>query len=72
MSYFRFLCEAIKMQLFPNYRKDLKKLAREKAQMRKVAAGRAGKINEAEAEEEARTGFVDWGLARERRYHQTS
>jgi ATP-dependent RNA helicase DDX60 len=57
---------------FPNYRKDLKKLAREKAQMRKVATGRAGKINEAEAEKEARTGFVDWGLARERRYHQNS
>jgi ATP-dependent RNA helicase DDX60 len=50
---------------FPNYRKDLIKLAREKAQMRKVAAGKASKKNEAEAEEEAKTGFVDDSLVQE-------
>lgn len=50
---------------FPNYRKDLIKLAREKAQMRKVAAGRASKKNEAEAEEEAQSGFVDESLVQE-------
>lgn len=50
---------------FPNYRKDLIKLAREKAQMRKVAAGKASKKNEAEAEEEAKSGFVDESLIQE-------
>jgi ATP-dependent RNA helicase DDX60 len=50
---------------FPNYRKDLIKLAREKAQMRKVAAGKASKKNEAEAEEEAKSGFVDDSLVQE-------
>lgn len=50
---------------FPNYRKDLIKLAREKAQMRKVAAGKASKKNEAEAEEEAKAGFVDDSLIQE-------
>lgn len=50
---------------FPNYRKDLIKVAREKAQMRKVAAGKASKKNEAEAEEEAKAGFVDESLIQE-------
>jgi ATP-dependent RNA helicase DDX60 len=51
---------------FPNYRKDLIKVAREKAQMRKVAAGKASKNkNEAEAEEEAKAGFVDDSLIQE-------
>lgn len=51
---------------FPNYRKDLIKVAREKAQMRKVAAGKASKNkNEAEAEEEAKSGFVDDSLIQE-------
>lgn len=50
---------------FPNYRKDLIKVAREKAQMRKVAAGRASKENAAEAEEEAKQGFVDELLIQE-------
>ena len=51
---------------FPNYRKDLIKVAREKAQMRKVAAGKASKHNnEAEAEEEAKAGFVDDSLIQE-------
>jgi ATP-dependent RNA helicase DDX60 len=50
---------------FPNYRKDLIKVAREKAQMRKVAAGKASKKNEAEAEEEAKAGFVDDSLIQE-------
>jgi hypothetical protein len=44
---------------FPNYRKDLIKLAREKAAMRKVAAGRAKFENAAEAEEDAKSGFTD-------------
>jgi len=44
---------------FPDYRKDLIKVAREKAQMRKVAAGKADRVNAAEAEEEARAGFTD-------------
>lgn len=50
---------------FPNYRKDLIKTAREKAQMRKVAAGRASRENAAEAEEEAKAGFVDESLIQE-------
>lgn len=50
---------------FPNYRKDLIKMAREKALMRKVAAGKASKKNEAEAEEEAKSGFVDDSLVQE-------
>jgi hypothetical protein len=44
---------------FPDYRKDLIKLAREKAQMRKVAAGKADRVNAAEAEEDAKSGFTD-------------
>ena len=44
---------------FPEYRKDLIKIAREKAQMRKVAAGKADRKNEAEAEEEAKMGITD-------------
>jgi len=44
---------------FPSYRADLIKLAREKAQMRKVAAGKADRVNTAEAEEDAKSGFTD-------------
>mmetsp|Transcript_3905 Transcript_3905/g.4517 ORF Transcript_3905/g.4517 Transcript_3905/m.4517 type:complete len:1255 (+) Transcript_3905:202-3966(+) len=44
---------------FPNYRKDLMKQARERALMRKVAAGKASRENAAEAEEEAKSGFTD-------------
>jgi len=44
---------------FPNYRKDLIKLAREKAAMRKVAAGNSSRENAAEAEEDAQAGFED-------------
>mmetsp|Transcript_13603 Transcript_13603/g.18673 ORF Transcript_13603/g.18673 Transcript_13603/m.18673 type:complete len:1255 (-) Transcript_13603:141-3905(-) len=44
---------------FPDYRKDLIKLAREKAAMRKVAAGKASRENAAEAEEDAKSGFTD-------------
>jgi hypothetical protein len=50
---------------FPNYRKDLIKLAREKAQMRKVAAGKASRENAAEAEEDAKSGFTDDSLIQE-------
>eukprot|EP00804_Cyclotella_cryptica_P011929 CCRYP_004426-RA/>CCRYP_004426-RA protein AED:0.01 eAED:0.01 QI:96/1/1/1/1/1/2/343/1248 len=50
---------------FPNYRKDLIKLAREKAQLRKVAAGQASRVNAAEAEEDAKTGFTDDNLIQE-------
>ena len=49
---------------FPTYRKDLIKVAREKAQMRKVAAGKSNK-NAAEAEEDAKSGFVDDSLIQE-------
>ncbi len=44
---------------YPDYRKDLIKLAREKAQMRKVAAGKADRVNNVEAEEEAKMGLTD-------------
>ena len=44
---------------FPDYRFNLIKLAREKAQMRKVAAGKADRVNSAEAEEDAKSGFTD-------------
>jgi len=50
---------------FPDYRKELIKLAREKAQMRKVAAGQAKRVNEAEAEEDAKSGFTDDTLTQE-------
>lgn len=50
---------------FPTYRKDLIKSAREKAQMRKVAAGQASRVNAAEAEEDAKSGFVDDSLIQE-------
>lgn len=50
---------------FPNYRKDLIKVAREKAQMRKVAAGKASRENAAEAEEDAKSGFTDDSLIQE-------
>jgi hypothetical protein len=57
----RLLSELEKEQLkdFPDYRKDLIKMARDKAQMRKVAAGKASRENAAEAEEEAKAGFED-------------
>mmetsp|Transcript_40782 Transcript_40782/g.74625 ORF Transcript_40782/g.74625 Transcript_40782/m.74625 type:complete len:1026 (+) Transcript_40782:2809-5886(+) len=50
---------------FPGYRKDLIKLARDKAQMRKVAAGNASRVNAAEAEEDAKSGFTDETLKEE-------
>ena len=50
---------------FPSYRKDLIKVAREKAQMRKVAAGKASRENAAEAEEDAKSGFTDDSLIQE-------
>jgi len=50
---------------FPTYRKDLMKLAREKALMRKVAAGQASRVNAAEAEEDAKSGFDDNSLVSE-------
>mmetsp|Transcript_46441 Transcript_46441/g.68628 ORF Transcript_46441/g.68628 Transcript_46441/m.68628 type:complete len:1259 (-) Transcript_46441:132-3908(-) len=49
---------------FPDYRKDLIKLAREKAAMRKVAAGNS-RVNAAEAEEDAKSGFTDDALVSE-------
>lgn len=57
--------ESEQMAEFPEYRKDLIKKAKEKAQMRKVAAGRASRENAAEAEEEAKEGFVDESLVEE-------
>ena len=57
--------ESAQVAEFPNYRKDLIKVAREKAQMRKVAAGKADRVNAAEAEEEAKSGFVDESLIQE-------
>jgi len=57
--------ESAQIAEFPNYRKDLIKVAREKAQMRKVAAGKADRVNAAEAEEEAKSGFVDESLVQE-------
>ncbi|KAL3940026.1 MAG: hypothetical protein SGBAC_005355 [Bacillariaceae sp.] len=57
--------ESEQMAEFPNYRKDLIKLAKEKAQMRKVAAGRASRENAAEAEEDAKSGFVDESMINE-------
>merc|ERR1719491_1819826 len=50
---------------FPDYRKGLIKLARDKAQMRKVAAGNASRVNAAEAEEDAKPGFADESLTQE-------
>lgn len=50
---------------FPNYRKDLIRVAREKAQMRKVAEGKANRENAAEAEADAQAGFVDESLVNE-------
>lgn len=50
---------------FPNYRSDLIKVAKEKAQMRKIAAGKASRENAAEAEEEAKMGIVDESLIQE-------
>ncbi len=51
--------ETEQVREFPDYKKDLIKLAREKAQMRKVAAGKTSRENVAEAEEDAKTGFTD-------------
>lgn len=50
---------------FPTYRHDLMKAAKEKAQMRKIAAGKASRENAAEAEEDAKQGFVDDSLVQE-------
>jgi len=50
---------------FPNYRKDLIKLAREKALLRKVAAGKSSRENAAEMEEDAKSGFTDESLIQE-------
>merc|ERR1719491_2135332 len=50
---------------FPDYRKDLIKLARDKAAMRKVAAGQSSRVNAAEAEEDAKSGFTDDSLVQE-------
>jgi len=44
---------------FPKYRKDLIKLAREKAAMRKVAAGKSRSENAVEMEEDAKMGLTD-------------
>ena len=57
--------ESEQLAEFPNYRKDLVKLARDKALMRKVAAGQASRVNAAEAEEDAKTGFTDDNLTQE-------
>lgn len=57
--------ESEQMAEFPTYRIDLIKLAKEKAQMRKVAAGRASRENAAEAEEDAKSGFVDESMINE-------
>mmetsp|Transcript_88324 Transcript_88324/g.254816 ORF Transcript_88324/g.254816 Transcript_88324/m.254816 type:complete len:1259 (+) Transcript_88324:237-4013(+) len=50
---------------FPEYRKELIKTAKEKAQMRKIAAGKASRENQAEAEEDAKSGFVDESMINE-------
>jgi len=50
---------------FPDYRKDLIRVAREKAQMRKVAEGQATRVNAAEAEADAQAGFTDDSLVNE-------
>lgn len=50
---------------FPDYRKDLIERAKKNAQMRKIAAGKASRENAAEAEEEAKQGFVDESLLQE-------
>ena len=57
--------ESEQVSEFPNYRRDLIKVAKEKAQMRKIAAGKASRENAAEAEEEAKQGFVDESLIQE-------
>ncbi|KAL7545685.1 hypothetical protein ACHAWF_009035 [Thalassiosira exigua] len=57
--------ESEQLAEFPHYRKDLIKLARDKAQMRKVAAGQASRVNAAEAEEDAKSGFTDDTLTQE-------
>lgn len=57
--------ESEQLAEFPDYRKDLIKLARDKAQMRKVAAGQASRVNAAEAEEDAKSGFTDETLTQE-------
>merc|ERR1711937_176182 len=57
--------EADQVAEFPDYRKDLIRVAREKAQMRKVAEGKANRENAAEAEADAQAGFVDDSLVNE-------
>ena len=53
------------MAEFPSYRKDLVTLACEKALMHEVAAGQASRVNVAEAEEDAKSGFRDNYLTQE-------
>ena len=50
---------------FPDYRKDLIKVAREKAQMRKVAEGKADRKNAVDEEEDAKMGIVDNSMVNE-------
>jgi ATP-dependent RNA helicase DDX60 len=57
--------ESEQVREFPEYRRELIKIAKEKAQMRKIAAGKASRENAAEAEEEAKQGFVDESLVQE-------
>jgi len=57
--------ESAQLAEFPTYRQDLIKVAREKDLLRKVAAGKADRVNAAEAEEEAKSGFVEESLGQE-------
>jgi len=57
--------ESEQVSEFPSYRKDLIKLARDKAAMRKVAAGNSSRENAAEMEEDAQSGFTDESLISE-------
>jgi len=54
-----FKLETEQVSEFPNYRKDLITLARNKAVMRKVAAGKSRSENALEAEEDAQMGLTD-------------
>merc|ERR1711957_206767 len=58
--------EAEQVAEYPTYRKDLIKVAREKAALRKQAAGIKGSAQTAqEAEEDAKSGFTDDSLVQE-------
>jgi hypothetical protein len=57
--------ESEQLAEFPNYRKDLIRAAREKAAMRKVAAGKANRENAVDAEEDAKMGIVDDSMVNE-------